>query len=522
MDQFKALLRPLWFKLLCERVINVGLSASAMGMAYVAALIFISKFRYVEYLPTWAAAGMLSVIGLGLVYALSTRPTIRKAAAGADALGYKERFISAWELLESGQASPVSSLVIHDAMDKANTAALHKKYKLKIHHGRLVCAAGMLSIVLLVGFTPAFRQEEIERLRSLKEMIEVEAVKLEEAADNAMQDLSELEKKQLQTTVKQLLADLKKAKTEGEAIQAVQKSQEELKRLSQQSVAKDLKALGESLAAHPVTEALGENLKNGKMDEIADGLEQLANFLQNASEEDLEALSQILAEVAETLADNPELAQALRQASEIIASGQYENIQNAISKLNDTLSTAASQNAGLREAVDKLNTAAAQAGQGIRQSQAGNAGDHSGESLGEKQAASEGTSESQGSENRQPASGVQAGNQPGDQAGGPANGQTGESKQPGGSGRGSGHIDSETIYRREAQTYADSELKIDGREADGPDTQQEIRTMGDVGESVPYSRVVGQYRDEALKAIDDSEIPYGMKELVRDYFSSLD
>ena len=39
---------------------------------------------------------------------------------------------------------------------------------------------------------------------------------------------------------------------------------------------------------------------------------------------------------------------------------------------------------------------------------------------------------------------------------------------------------------------------------------------------VPYNQVFGDYRDAAYEALDDDYIPLGMKEYVRDYFSSLE
>ena len=46
--------------------------------------------------------------------------------------------------------------------------------------------------------------------------------------------------------------------------------------------------------------------------------------------------------------------------------------------------------------------------------------------------------------------------------------------------------------------------------------------FGDETSTVPYSQVFGDYRDAAYEALNDDYIPLGMKEYVRDYFSSLE
>lgn len=38
---------------------------------------------------------------------------------------------------------------------------------------------------------------------------------------------------------------------------------------------------------------------------------------------------------------------------------------------------------------------------------------------------------------------------------------------------------------------------------------------------MPWQEVLTEYRDEAVQTMDSQDIPPGMKDLVRDYFSSL-
>ena len=65
---------------------------------------------------------------------------------------------------------------------------------------------------------------------------------------------------------------------------------------------------------------------------------------------------------------------------------------------------------------------------------------------------------------------------------------------------------------------------LNGTKGSGGTTEQVITDKGQTvrGSSVPYNQVVGQYRDKAMESINTSDIPPGMKELVKDYFTSLE
>ena len=47
-------------------------------------------------------------------------------------------------------------------------------------------------------------------------------------------------------------------------------------------------------------------------------------------------------------------------------------------------------------------------------------------------------------------------------------------------------------------------------------------TIGNAGESMPYSEVYNEYRNEALNSMEKNNIPYGMRDMVTEYFSTLE
>ncbi|NLN47701.1 MAG: hypothetical protein GX154_01080, partial [Clostridiales bacterium] len=42
------------------------------------------------------------------------------------------------------------------------------------------------------------------------------------------------------------------------------------------------------------------------------------------------------------------------------------------------------------------------------------------------------------------------------------------------------------------------------------------------GEMLPYNQVIGQYKEEAFQTMESSQIPQGMQNIVKEYFTSLE
>ena len=59
-------------------------------------------------------------------------------------------------------------------------------------------------------------------------------------------------------------------------------------------------------------------------------------------------------------------------------------------------------------------------------------------------------------------------------------------------------------------------------EEEGAALVREILLSCTAGESVPYNQVFSAYQARALQALTDESIPYGVRELVSEYFSSLE
>jgi hypothetical protein len=94
--------------------------------------------------------------------------------------------------------------------------------------------------------------------------------------------------------------------------------------------------------------------------------------------------------------------------------------------------------------------------------------------------------------------------------------------QTGENGMGSGTIPNEDIYTAKAKNYADYDAELDNNSDSGNGAGQKAYIDGEKGEVVHYSEVFNEYKNEAISAIEKENIPYGVRNLVRDYFSSLE
>ena len=77
------------------------------------------------------------------------------------------------------------------------------------------------------------------------------------------------------------------------------------------------------------------------------------------------------------------------------------------------------------------------------------------------------------------------------------------------------------IYTSKASNFGDYDAELDSNGEATGDTLRN-RQDGGRGEMVPYRDVFNEYKNEALNSIESEDIPYGVKDIVRDYFSSLE
>lgn len=506
-------LRPLRKRIMAEQRIHDTTSGLIVGIGLAILLLIVSKFILINHLAVFAFAGIFLCGAVGFFVAVIKRPTYDKVAIVGDSLGFKERFSTAMELLAKNTQGVVATLVIDDAILKAKTANFQNLYPVRMPKKKLQAVAILLVGLFVVGYMPSPKADELAKQQKIQVKIAEEIKSIEKAQKELFDQTTVKKAKEINANVDKLVKELKKSKTEAEAIQALQKTQEELKKISKDSVSKDLKALGEKLASHEKTRELGERLQKGDMDAVEEDMKKFSELIENATEEERKEIADILTEAALELAENTELAQSLDQLNGTIGNGDFSGLNAAMSQVGSQISELASEDEELREALEAMNQSLAESNQNLSsQKNQNNSQQGQGEKEGQGQGEGQGEGQGQGQAQGQGEGQGQA------QGQGQSQGQG-----QGGSGRGKGHVENENIYSRKAEGLQDYEAKIQGMQNEsGTMEEQEQKGIGNTGGTVPYDQVISAYRPEELKALEDYEIPHGMKELVKEYFSTLE
>lgn len=492
MKEFLRLLAPLRHKLMAERFLKWFIYGETAAGILCLAVVVLSKF--------WPEIPVLPFCGgfvlLGLLTALTAAFFLRKVteketAETADALGGAERMITTMELLGKGTQNPVEEMAVADGFAKAKETDFAKLYRMRLPVKVLRVLALVVVLTIGAGFMPVQRDAEAEAYANAQ-LERIEQVKAEETPE-----LSKDEKKVFLEAAKALEKDLKTAKTKKAAEEAVREAQQNMKQLEKESVSKDLKELAETLKQEENTAALSEALEQGDAAAISQAMEQLLQKMAAMDKGQAASLAQQLAEAAENISDE-ELQEALKALEEALENGADPS--EASEALKNAMLSQAQQNSALRSSLQKLNRNVGQ------QSLAKKVESGSESTGGEGQGA-----EGQGAEGQ--GSGGQTTN----------GGNGGNGNGTGGQGRGFGHAEPEKIYTRSAAGKDGYDAQLNGTDSEeGQTTVTEHRTMGQAGTSVPYDTVYGQYRNEAMETLENSSVPYGMRELVSDYFATLE
>ncbi len=487
MKEFLRLLAPLRHKLMAERFLKWFIYGETAAGILCLAVVVLSKF-WTE-IPSLPLCGVFVLLGLlialGAAFFLR-KVTEKETAETADALGGAERMITTMELLGKGAQNPVEEMAVADGFAKAREMDFAKLYRMRLPVKVMRVLALVVVLTIGAGFMPVRRDAEAEAYANAQ-LERIEQVKKEETPE-----LSKEEKKVFLEAAKALEKDLKTAKTKKAAEEAVREAQQNMKQLEKESVSKDLKELAETLKQEESTAALSEALEQGDSSAISKAMEQLLQKMAAMDKGQAASLAQQLAEAVENISD-AELQEALKALEEALENGADPS--EAGEALKNALLSQAQMNSALRSSLQKLNC-------NVGQQSLAKKVESNGESPG---------GEGQGSE----------GEGTGGQTTNGGNGGTGTGT--GGQGRGFGHAEPEKIYTRSAAGKDGYDAQLKGTDSEeGQTTITEHRTMGQAGTSVPYDTVYGQYRNEAMETLESSSVPYGMRELVSDYFATLE
>jgi len=533
-----------------SRVLIIGLSvAISLGL--------ISRVR------PWLTNGQLALISMlllafdgGVLVAviwLWPRQLIRSAQWFDDQFGLQERTSTALELLENRihTVEELAQRQIADALTYAEAIAIQEFLPIKIRIYEWISVAWLLFILSVLIFLPnsiarattqnyqlqaaidqtaddtratiedvanmttlddATREALLQSLQAQLETLQDEDVSPEEAlaTANDIQNMLQSE------------ADEFNQRAE-EQRQALENSAEILQE-PQQAPAQTLENIQENIPGQTQTEAedtadmfdrLAEALEN-TMPEAAAALREAAAALRQG---DQQTAQQALADAARTLSEmqnqqqgNEQTAQQLEQAAQMLQQDQQEMAQQSNQEQGQGPSSETSENS--------QDGAQPQSGE---QGAPGNQPD--GQQLAtegqQSDIAADGQPQNGQSSSSESSQGATVGNQPGDPEG-DTSGSSGEEQAPNYSAPGSEQVYEEVFAPRRPELEAGTaEMNLTAVEGNVPIRERDMAQSPEGDLTVPYNQVFGDYAAAANNALDRGYIPLGLRDIVREYFTSL-
>lgn len=535
------------------------------GLAVGAGLTLYSRFRpgFSDTVNLSVALGgaVIGVVGLFAFVWLRRRSPVESARWFDLHFGLQERVSTALELID-GRIKADESLLEHQVSDAQHAVSkVDAPSMLPLTtDGRIwildLAFLALLAFLLLVT-SPVIALDsdrDAERAAISQAAADVSDIIEDIAADPTLTDeqrepLLEALTSQLETlrdpnlTLDEALATL------GEVESTLSESAETIQQQIQQ----------QELAEAAASAAMQTIVPDAETQSLADNLQAIDGEIEQMTPEQMQAAAQTLEEAADAIEQtNPEAAEAMREAAEALREGDMQAAREAMQQAMSEAERAQSERGQQAEAQSQMQQSAsqvqsaqqqaAQQGQSEQQGQQGEGEGAEGEQSGGQQGdgttgqlASEGSTEGQGSTSALAPSESAA------QSESNSEGQLGRGGE--GMGDGQGAMDQDASAARQQQS-SDQQNNPDGAgearyeavfaprfsvEAAGSD---EVSLGADPGEApltegefqdnpfgasvVPYNQVFSSYADAASRALESDYIPLGMRDVIRDYFSSLD
>ncbi len=525
----EASLRPLVRRATAEVVARWLLMSAAVAAVWACAVLAAGR---AWTLPVVAliAVGSAILLTAGAVMSVVRRPSSLIAARTADRrLALAERLATA--VSQGDGTTEIGERQRRDALSVAKALRVGDVYPLRSLRWRALAAvAGVAAAAALAVTTPS-NALAAQRAASDHAAIQkaITAIsKREQAAHRAAtaQPDPTGALHQLDQALRDALAQLHKAQTPEQALETISQLGQQIQSLSDPTLPSRLGAASAAGSAMTGSATLGQvaaALAQGNLSSAAASLRSVGGSLAQLTPAQLHQLASALARAASaSTADRP-LANALRQAASALASGDTAAAGQALSVASSELQAAgagASAAAGVAAAADAV--ASAKTGVAAAADADAGAGGQSGSPGGSpagSQASSSPTANGNGSGN-----GNGNGNGTGTGTGtGTGNGSgTGSGSGSGGSGGSGGQGQSGSGGSRGGAAAANEQLFVPGSGNQPFGDPQSFQLAS--GQNVPtqaLSSVFAQFQAFVLQTLDRSGFAPGDRDLVRQYFASL-
>lgn len=486
-------------------------------------------------------------VGLGIVGALATllvRQPFPELARRVDrAARLSERSTTALELGARGDDFPLALAQMRDAVEHLRRVDLLEAFPLKLPRTELMTAFFVVVIAGLVAVSP---NPWLLRARAANPAITIaheQAQRVQREAD-AIQTNGSPDLDALRTLLTRGARTVDARSNEPDAaLNALQDLEDQVRQMSagDDQVAAALAAIASALAADPATQSLSNAINTGDMRQIAQATRDLAQTTAGMSSPDQQRVSRVLRDASGRAARSSQsVASELSSAADALdasaggdagggaqttsgaapARDALNNLANNASAVNQR-QRAASQLESSRNALERAlgRTQSRSGTSGRSSSSSQNSGSRANQPSGEQSdsGAGQGLSGDGGSS-------AESGDRSG--ASSPANAdQNGGGDRSGGSGYSTG---GQNLNRTGPVTTLDTittPQQVPSAGEATPDQSSSNPYLGQAGTGSAQTQaqdVAPAYSNRPTTGNDSGSIPIGLRDLVKDYFSSLD
>lgn len=483
-------------------------------LAYIGVCMGVSFVIPFVYMREFMVYGSMIIFSMSILVFLSRRPSWEYVAKTLDSHGLRERVMTALEL--EGRED------IYARLQRTDTIAYLDRLSPKIigfsiSKTQIYVTIGLCVAILTLAILPNPKMDLVKKHREMGEHIKEMAKEVEEKADKDLEEvdgLSEEGKKELQKLLSLLAQELEGSKDYKEAAAKVSNAQDEIDKVIAEHQRKELDMLSDALKNQDMVSPLGEAIAKGDKAGVKDEIDKLKRQLQEDTieREIMDALSKAFREVAQEISDGALKEQLMTLADEISESigGALEGLDNLEGQIYSNMDGGSLSDPGdMKYLLQEMKNSMLDGVDALT------ASIDNGTSEGSQ--AQEGESGGQGSEGT---------GQQGD-AGQGSTGQGGGTGQ-GGTGQGSGiGRDGHDNTVGDPDRLGDGDGQV-GNVKGAPSNTGRIDTIeirgGIGGESVPipYNKIIGTYRRQAIESLDRKALPQGLEDIVRDYFNGLE
>ena len=484
MNELKKILKPLRLKIIFELYLKRFFTISSFILIFDIFIEIFSKFKPLEYKNyVYFVSILFSFIVPIIIIIFKDNIDYFKTAKKCDTLGYKERIVTAYEILLNNDVNNgINKFVIEDAFNNIKDKNISKQYKIIFPKKFMIIFSLLIISMVFVGFIEPYGKENF----SLHINREIDEIKKIEQKSKKNENITNKELKDLKKILNSLDSNLKKSLNKDEAKKVLEKTEQELKKLEKNSINKDISKTLNTLSKNNNSKSLANAIENGNQSDIEKAIEQLNNISDNEKEEIKSNIEKLNNELS---------SEEIKNSMNLITGNNLSN--DDIKNISSSLSSYSSQGKELRNTINDINKNISSAKNDLENNNTQQNSQNNNNQGSSQQNGNNGNSNSQG-----------------------LSSQNGNSN---GMGRGRGEGEHEEIYSRDAMNKNDKDFNINGvKNETGEINISNENTIGNVGNKVNYSEVYNEYKEEAIKSMETNNIPYGMRDIVTDYFSILE